>query len=51
MEAFEQQKNGVLLLPCLQTRAMRLHGDESMFDKTQPQVVQLPGIDSVKNTQ
>lgn len=50
MEAFELQKNGMLLLPRIHTCAMRLHADESMFDKRLPHVVQLSSIDPVKNT-
>lgn len=33
VKAFEQKKNGVLLLSCLQSCAVRLHGHESMFDQ------------------
>lgn len=50
MEAFEVQKNGMLLLPRIHSCAMRLHADESMFDKRLPHVVQLSSIDPVKNT-
>jgi len=50
MEPFEQQKNGVLLLTRVQSCDVRLHGDESVFDESLPQVVQLPGIDPVENT-
>lgn len=50
MEAFEQQKNRVLLLSRIHSCDVRLHGDESVFDESLPHVVQLPGIDPVENT-
>lgn len=48
MEAFEQQKDGVLLLSRLQSGAVGLHGHESVFDQRYPQVVQLASIDPVR---
>lgn len=48
MEAFEQQKNGVLLLSWIHSSDVRLHADESIFDKTLPHVVQLSSIDPVE---
>lgn len=39
MEAFQLQKDGMLLLPRLQSRAMRLHADESVFHERFSHVV------------
>lgn len=50
VEAFEQEKDGVLLLPSTQTRAVRLHADKSVLHKWLPHVVQLSSIDPAKNT-
>ena len=49
VEAFEQQKDGVLLLSCLQSGAMRLHADEPVSDQRLSHVVQLSCIDPAKN--
>lgn len=44
MEAFEQQKNGVLLLSRLQPPDVRLHGDQLVSDKRLPEVVKLSSV-------
>ena len=48
IEAFEHQKNGVLLLSWTHSCAVRLHADESMSDESLPHVVQLSSIDPVQ---
>lgn len=45
IEAFEHQKNGVLLLSWNHSCAVRLHADESMTDESLPHVVQLSSVD------
>lgn len=48
IEAFEHQKNGVLLLSWNHSCAVRLHADESMTDESLPHVVQLSSVDPVE---
>lgn len=50
MKALKQQKDGVLLLSCFQSCAVRLHADQSMFDKRLPHVVQLSSINPVETS-
>lgn len=44
MEAFEQQKDGVLLLSGLHSPDVGLHGDQLVSDKRLSEVVKLSGI-------
>lgn len=49
VEALQLQEDGMQLVPRLDPRAMRLHGDESMFDQRFSQVVQLAGVHPAGN--